>query len=105
MNKNICICISQMTAKAGKEKELISALQALIESTRKEPGCITYELWQDVNNPRSFIMYERFKNQETFDLHLQMPYILHFMENQYSTCVESHWDIDLCIFNRKNSGL
>lgn len=89
------ICLSQMTAKPGKEKELHAALQSLLEPSRKEPGCIAYELWQDLHHPRSFIMYERFKNKIALDHHIQMPYIKRFMEDIYTHCVESHWDLDL----------
>jgi quinol monooxygenase YgiN len=84
-----------MTAKPRKENELHEALLALIEPSRKEPDCIAYELWHDLNNPRSFIVYERFKNRLALDHHLKMAYIKHFMENFYTHCVESHWDLDL----------
>ncbi len=94
MNDEI-ICLSQMTALPGKEGELQSALEALIEPSRKEPGCVAYELWVSSSNPRSFLMYERFKNKQTLDQHLQMLHVQHFMKSQYTTCVESHWDLDL----------
>ena len=62
--------------------------------TLLEKGCLAYELWEDLTNKRSFIMYERFQNKEALDLHIQMPYIEKFVQNEYVTCVESHWDAD-----------
>jgi quinol monooxygenase YgiN len=91
----VAICLSQMTAKEGREAQLQKALQALIEPSRQEPGCLTYELWQDLKTPRSFIMYERFQNREALARHTEMPYIQSFIENEYLSCVESHWDLDL----------
>ncbi|PYV92688.1 MAG: hypothetical protein DMG05_03740 [Acidobacteria bacterium] len=38
------VCIAQFTAKPGKETEFIEALHRLIGPTRKETGCIRYEL-------------------------------------------------------------
>lgn len=94
MNNEEVICLSQMTAKEGKEKELFQALQALIPPTRQESGCLAYELWQDLNNPRSFMMYERFTSQGAFQKHIEMPYIQDFLENTFASCVEAHWDGD-----------
>ncbi len=88
------ICLSQMTAKPGNEKELEQALKALIAPTLKETGCLAYELWQDAKNPRSFIMYERFRDTGALEEHVALPHIQHFIHNAYKTCVESHWDAD-----------
>lgn len=88
------ICLSQMTAKEGKESELQQALQILIQLTLSEPGCSAYELWQDLKYKRSFIVYERFQNQQALEAHIKMPYIQDFIENEYATCVETHWDAD-----------
>lgn len=89
------ICLSQMTAKEGKEDKLLKALQILVQQTLNEHGCIAYELWQDLKNPRSIIVYERFQNQEALEEHIKMPYIQDFIKNEYATCVETHWDADL----------
>lgn len=88
------ICLSQMTAKKGKAKELEKALLALIEDTLKEPGCIAYELWKDLENPESFVMYERFASKQALDAHLESPYVQTFIKREYMRCVESHWDMD-----------
>jgi quinol monooxygenase YgiN len=86
------VCLSQMTAKKGKEEQLKKALLALIQPSRQEPECLAYELWQDSANPRSFMMYERFKNRAALEKHVNMPYIQQFIQKEYATCVESHWD-------------
>lgn len=88
------ISLSQMTAKKGKEEQLKQALQALIQPTLNEKGCLAYELWQDLKIKGSFIMYERFQNREALESHLKMSYIENFVKNEYVTCVESHWDAD-----------
>lgn len=95
----VIICLSQMTAKKGKEEQLRKALQALIQPTLQEKGCLAYELWQDHANLASFIMYERFINREALDHHVKMPHIEHFVKNEYATCVESHWDADFRCLN------
>ena len=91
------VCLSQMTAKKGKESLLEKALRALIPPTLKEPGCLAYELWKDLHNKQSFVVYERFKDQEALKKHIEMSYVRDFMESAYTTCVESHWDLNLSI--------
>lgn len=89
------ICLSQMTAKKGRAQELKKALLALIEDTLKEPGCIAYELWEDLGDPNSFVMYERFVSKQALDAHVESSYVQSFIKKEYVTCVESHFDMDL----------
>jgi quinol monooxygenase YgiN len=93
--KNEVICLSQMTAKRGKEDQLRKALKALVKLTLKEPGCLAYELWQDSSNRAIFIMYERFKDRAALKRHLKKLYIQKFIKNEYENYVESHWDAEL----------
>lgn len=88
------ICLFQMTAKKGKEEELLKALLALIPLTRKEAGCIAYELWIENKSKGSFTMYERFKSKQALDDHINSFYVQNFINTTYVDCVESHWGMD-----------
>jgi len=37
--------VARVVARPGKEDELQTLLRGLIEPTRREPGCVTYELF------------------------------------------------------------
>ena len=69
------IVIAHFTAKPGKEEELSTFLQGLVEPTRREPGCVRYELNQDLNDPATFSFVETFADRQGFDAHCTMPYI------------------------------
>jgi len=69
------IVIAHFTAKPGKEEELSTFLQGLVEPTRREPGCVRYELNQDLNDPATFSFVETFADRPGFDAHCKMPYI------------------------------
>jgi quinol monooxygenase YgiN len=69
------IVIAHFTAKPGKREELSAFLQTLVEPTRREPGCLRYELNQDLDDPDTFSFVETFANQQGFDAHCKMPYI------------------------------
>ena len=86
------VCFSYMTARLGKEEILKKALLDLIEPTRKEKGCIAYELLQDLENPLQFVVVEKFMSQEDLDEHVERPYIKSFMTEVFYQCVESSYD-------------
>lgn len=79
MNKNI-LCVATFTAKKGCAEKLKNALSALIEPTRKEKGCISYVLYEGLENPDLFTMIENFADRKSFDFHSQQPYLLSFKE-------------------------
>ena len=75
MKSQILHVVAVITAQAGKEKELSVALQALVEPTRKEDGCIRYELMQNKQSPEQFIFVEEWKDDEALDKHLMSPHV------------------------------
>jgi len=58
----------------GHEESLADQLLALVAPTRKETGCLVYELHRDWQNPGKFMFYERFASQAALDEHLASPY-------------------------------
>ncbi|WP_133135942.1 putative quinol monooxygenase [Legionella rowbothamii] len=74
------LCIAQFISQPGKEEELYQALLTLLEPTRAEPGCISYNLHQNVENSSIFTMTECFESKEAFDFHSTQPYLQHFRE-------------------------
>jgi quinol monooxygenase YgiN len=82
------VVVAHFTAQQGKEGELLDLLHSLLEPTRKEAGCIRYELNQEIENPRAFTFAEKFASREAFDAHVKMPYVARFAE-QSAALVES----------------
>ncbi len=69
------VVIAHFTAKPGREAELSTFLQSLVAPTREEPGCLRYEVNQDLEDPGTFTFVETFADREAFDAHCSMPYI------------------------------
>jgi hypothetical protein len=59
-NKPFALLVT-IKAKEGKEKEVEAAFAPCIAATKKEPGCLAYELNRDPDDPTVYVMYERFK--------------------------------------------
>jgi quinol monooxygenase YgiN len=58
-------------------EETKALLISLIEPTRQENGCLSYELWQNQEDPNEFSFVEEWADQAALEAHFQTP---HFLE-------------------------
>jgi len=79
MNKTLTI-VARIETKIEKIELVRSELIKLIEPTRKEQGCILYDLHQDNDNPEIFIFYEKWKNRELWQTHMKNDHLKVYME-------------------------
>jgi quinol monooxygenase YgiN len=78
MSKTCVTVVAEIVAKPGKEDELKDCLLALIEPTRKEDGCVQYDLHQNTSEAGRFVFYENWRSREELERHLQSPHLLAF---------------------------
>jgi len=76
MNKNSLKVVAIAETSADKAEELKKVCLGLIEPTRKEKGCISYELYQDSTNPGIFTFVEEWESKEHLDVHLKSPHLV-----------------------------
>ncbi len=62
-------------ARPEKIDALRQVLSSFIEPTRKEKGCLLYELHQNSSDPTDFAFIEEWESHETLDRHLTTPHI------------------------------
>ena len=67
--------VARIVACFGKEDELRTLLRGLIEPTRREPGCVTYELLQSTTDPTDFTFVEEWSSEADLDAHLQSAHL------------------------------
>ena len=70
--------IAHMKAAPGKEAELRSALEALVEPTSREDGYVNYDLHHAIDDSGSFYLYENWESGEQLDAHLAAPHLVDF---------------------------
>lgn len=75
MIKNSLKVVAIAETSAEKAEELKKVCMGLIEPTRKEKGCISYELYQDSSNPGIFTFIEEWESKELLDVHLKSPHL------------------------------
>lgn len=75
MFKGTIQVIALFKAKPGKTQALRDFLTQLITPTRKEKGCLRYELHQNTADPTDFVFIEEWDSHESIDQHMQTPHI------------------------------
>jgi quinol monooxygenase YgiN len=75
MPKDGIILTAMVKAKPGQEEALKEVLLALVEPTRKEPGCLCYNLHQSKSDPSMFMFYEQWASKEAIDGHGKTPHM------------------------------
>ena len=73
MNEKPLTVVARIIAKPGKETEVRKELLSLIAPSRKDAGCINYDLHQAVDNPTLFLFHENWTSKAHLDQHLQKP--------------------------------
>ncbi len=66
--------IATLTIHPGQAETLLAAARPAIAETRKEAGCIAYDLHQSVTAPDTFVFVERWVTREALSAHMQMPH-------------------------------
>lgn len=61
--------VAQSVIKDDKKEAFIQLAKELIEKSREEKGCISYGLFQDINNPSIITFIEDWEDQNAINLH------------------------------------
>ncbi len=70
MAENTVRVIARIKARTDKVDELQTALNPLVDATRKEPGCLSYHLLQNNDDPTDFAMVEEWESKNALEVHL-----------------------------------
>ena len=80
MPDSIVTIVARIRAKQGCEQKLRQALLVMIPPTRKEKGCMNYDMYQDQTDSGLFFFYENWASSEDLDNHLGSAHIKAFAE-------------------------
>ncbi|WP_428394510.1 putative quinol monooxygenase [Lichenicoccus sp.] len=67
--------VAFVTVRPGTEAEMEEAARACVGPTRQEPGCLSYVLHRDLDNPRRFAFVETWRDAEALDGHFKQPHL------------------------------
>ncbi|HLZ90313.1 MAG TPA: putative quinol monooxygenase [Candidatus Acidoferrum sp.] len=74
--KNAVTLVVLLHAKPGQESLLEAELRALIPPTRREGGCITYDLHRALDLPGAFFLHEIWATRDHHKAHTKTPHFL-----------------------------
>lgn len=71
--------IPVLVAKHGCADELEQALSRLQTSSRRDPGCLTYNVFEDTNRRGRFFFYEQWEDEESLAEHNRQAHVTDFL--------------------------
>ena len=74
----------QLRAKQGQRLALESEIRALIAPTRKEQGCLQYDLHRSLDDPDLFLLHEVWASRQHHQAHYQTAHFL-----RWNACKDS----------------
>ena len=66
--------IAKLTVKAGTNQTFIEAFSGLTDESRKETACISYHLYQDLQNENVYYTVEEWESEEGLKQHMHSPH-------------------------------
>ena len=69
-------------AREGEEKAVADILRRMAPLSRAEPGCLQYEVNQDRDDPRSFVIFERYVDEAALEAHAASPHVQELVVQQ-----------------------
>lgn len=67
--------IARVIAKPDAAPQVRSILASLVEPTRQEPGCLSYQLLQNRSEPADFTFIEEWASAEAEQAHFLTPHV------------------------------
>lgn len=67
--------IATLTLKPGAREHLLEPARACIAETRREKGCIAYDLFDSVADADTMVFVERWQTREDLSAHSRQPHL------------------------------
>ena len=90
--------IKVIARSVSKEDELEKVLELgkeLVAATVKEDGCIKYEIFQDVENPRALIVVEEWESMEALNNHMASDHFKRILP-EMNKSMSQEFELNIC---------
>ncbi|KSV94974.1 hypothetical protein N184_15065 [Sinorhizobium sp. GL28] len=85
--------IAYLTAHKGKGDDVVSLAAPLIEATRREAGCISYDLYRKPADPDALVFVETWKDKAAVDAHFEEPHLKAFQAAMADLLIEARIEL------------
>ena len=69
-------------SKVSRESDVVAVFAKLTEESRKEPGCLMYQVHRHKTDPRRFFIYEQYKDDAGLEAHRAAPHFLQYAKKE-----------------------
>jgi quinol monooxygenase YgiN len=76
------IVVARYLVTEGHESTVARLLRTNAEASRAEPGCLEFSVYQAIDDPRAFLLYERYTNEDAFQAHRRTRHFKDIIEQQ-----------------------
>jgi quinol monooxygenase YgiN len=76
------IVVARYVVTEGHESTVARLLRKSAEASRAEPGCLEFSVYREIDDPRAFLLYERYTSEEAFQAHRRTPHFKDIIEEQ-----------------------
>jgi quinol monooxygenase YgiN len=80
---------AKLSVQPDQIDHVIEAFRILANMTRRERGCLQYELHQEIHDPAILIFFEKWKTLADFKDHLRTPYFVECLQKVSSLVVRN----------------
>ncbi|MBI5101702.1 MAG: antibiotic biosynthesis monooxygenase [Nitrospirae bacterium] len=64
------IATLRMTVRPERRKDLLETIRGMLEPVRVERGCLSYRLYEDIEDGNAFVLLEEWETQEDLERHI-----------------------------------
>lgn len=85
--------VATLTIKPGSLEALREPAAACVAETRKERGCISYELFASLDDPEKLVFVEKWETREDLTAHSRQPHLAAWRDASAQHLVERRIEI------------
>lgn len=81
--------IAYLSVDPSHRAAFLAAAQQLVDCSRKDAGCVQYDLHQETGNPGAFVIYEVWQSEALWRDHINADHIAAFKETAQKLAIVS----------------
>ena len=80
--ETVLIVVARYVVSEGHDSTVAQLLRKNAQASRAEPGCLEFSVYQEIDDPRAFLLYERYTSEDAFQAHRQTAHFENIIEQQ-----------------------
>ena len=70
-----CIIVARFRARDGHAEEVEALLLGFVEPSRKEEGCLFYDLHREIEDANTFVILDGWRDKSAFEAHATSTHV------------------------------